>query len=198
MVINIKLIVGLGNPGKIYEQTRHNIGFMFIDFLLNTLGIELNKNKFDGLYIETVIEGEKTIILKPMKYINLSGEVIKKFVDYFKINIDDILVISDDLDMPVGKCKFKPTGRSGGHNGLKNIESCLGTQDYKRFKIGIDNDKQINAKNYVLSKIDDDSLKIYDIIFSQAANIIKDFIRLPFNQVMTIYNKGVFYDDKKV
>jgi len=116
----MKLIVGLGNPGIEYVGTRHNIGFMSIDTLAHSLNIEIDKNKFGGIYAKTNIGKETVILLKPQKYINLSGDVIKKYVDFFKISIDDILIISDDLDLPLGKIKIKYKGSSGGHNGLKN------------------------------------------------------------------------------
>ena len=137
----MKLIVGLGNPGKEYENTRHNMGFVMIDEIASSLNCNINQEKFGGLYTKVNIGGENIILLKPQKYINLSGEVIQKYVDYFKIDISDILIISDDLDMPVGKIKLKLSGSSGGHNGLKNIELHLKTKNYKRIKIGISNNK---------------------------------------------------------
>src|SRR5574344_2330767 len=146
----MKLIVGLGNPGKVYENTRHNMGFMTIDNYAKKKNIDINKNKFNGLYGEYNYRGEKIILLKPCSYINLSGEVIKKYVDYFKIDINDLLIIHDDLDIPLGNIKLKPSGSSGGHNGLKNIELNLKRKDYKRIKIGISNNKMIDTKDYVL------------------------------------------------
>ena len=133
----MKLIVGLGNKGKEYDNTRHNIGFMALDRILEEYNLVLNKEKFNGLYIDTVINGEKIIFLKPLKYMNLSGEVIKKYIDFFKIEISDILIISDDMDLDIGRYKLRYKGSSGGHNGLKNIEQNIGTNVYKRLKIGI-------------------------------------------------------------
>lgn len=184
----MRLIVGLGNPGKEYEKTRHNIGFMAIDKLLDVYGYQKEKEKFGGIYYETLINNEKVILLKPQEYINLSGIVVRKYVDYFKISIDDILIINDDLDLNVGNFKLKLTGSSGGHNGLKNIESCLGTKDYKRLKIGISNNKNIDTKDYVLGNIGkdmDDINKVIEII----PNIISDYISMPFENLMTKYNK---------
>ena len=144
------LIVGLGNPGKEYENTRHNIGFMVLDNYAQKYNITTFKEKFNGLYYENNINGEKVIFLKPQKYMNLSGEVVKKYADFFKIKIENILVISDDLDMETGKIRLKLKGSSGGHNGLKNIENHLKTQEFKRMKIGINNNKSIDTKDYVL------------------------------------------------
>ena len=119
------LIVGLGNPGKEYENTRHNIGFMFLDYYMNTLGNNDKwSKKFNGLYKEIMIDGEKIIFLKPQSYVNLSGEVVLKFKNYFNIDINDILVICDDLDLNFLNFKLREKGSSAGHNGLKNIEKC--------------------------------------------------------------------------
>ena len=184
----MKLIVGLGNPGKEYENTRHNIGFMVIDKLLDTYNYEKKKEKFGGIYYETIINNEKVMLLKPQEYINLSGIVIRKYIDYFKIDVDDILIINDDLDLDVGNFKLKMSGSSGGHNGLKNIEENLGTKDYKRFKIGISNNKNINTKDYVLGNIGKDINDIKNII-DLSPSIISDYLSMPFTNVMNKYNK---------
>ena len=184
----MKLIVGLGNPGKEYEKTRHNMGFMFIDDYAKEKGVEINKKKFNGLYTDFVNKGEKTILLKPQSYINLSGEVVKAFVDFYKIDIKDVLIINDDLDLPIGKYKLRPTGSSGGHNGLKNIELHLKTQDYKRLKIGISNNKDIDTKDYVLCNISKENQKIIDELKKVVNNIIDDFYKLDFESLMAKYN----------
>ena len=184
----MKLIVGLGNPGKEYENTRHNVGFDVIDKYLSKLNLEANKSKFDGLYIDTLIDDEKVIFLKPQKYMNLSGEVVKKYVDYFKINIEDILVVHDDLDQELGKIKLKENSSSGGHNGIKNIEQHLSTKDYKRLKIGISNDKTRDTKDYVLGHFNKEERKIIDESIDISVNIIDDFFKLNFDRLMGKYN----------
>ena len=182
----MKLIVGLGNPGDEYKNTRHNAGFIMLD---NYLGSSVKwKDKFNGLYYETNIKSEKVIFLKPCMYMNLSGEVIKKYIDFFKISINDLLIISDDLDLSVGVYRLKQTGSSGGHNGLKNIENCLGTKDYKRLKIGISKDNSIDTKDYVLGKLDKESKKELEKVSIIVNNIIDDFIILDFNSLMNKYN----------
>ena len=179
----MKLIIGLGNPGREYATTRHNIGFMAIDKLCSSF-----KNKFNGLYGEVIINGEKIILLKPLSYMNLSGEVIRKYVDYYNIDIDNILVICDDLDMDVGKIRLRSKGSSGGHNGLKNIILHLGTDNFKRLKIGISNKKDIDTKDYVLGKFNRDDKKIIDKSLDKINDIINDFITLSFEQLMSKYN----------
>lgn len=186
----MKLIVGLGNPGKDYNNTRHNIGFEFLDNYIKYLNISDNwSNKFNGLYISTNINGEKVIFLKPQSYMNLSGIVVRKFVDYFNIDIENILVISDDLDLLIGNFKLRPNGSSGGHNGLKDIEKCLNTNQYKRLKIGISKDKNVECKDYVLGKFDAETLKVYKNLFNDINMVIDDFFKIPFSDLMNKYNR---------
>ena len=152
----MKLIVGLGNPGREYENTRHNIGFMCLDKMAEYLKVNFDSNKFSGSYAQVNYNGEKIILLKPGKYMNLSGEVIRDFVKFFKISVEDVLIICDDLDTAVGTYRLRYKGSSGGHNGLKNIELHLRTKEYKRIKIGISNNKLIDTKDYVLGKFTKD------------------------------------------
>lgn len=184
----MKLIVGLGNPGKEYEKTRHNIGFMAVDEFAAINNLTFSKNKFDGLYLDTIINGEKVIILKPQKFINLSGDVISKYMEYFKIDINDLLIIHDDMDLDVGLFKIRYKGGSAGHNGLKNIESNLGTNQYKRIKIGISKNKNIDTVNYVLGKISNDEFIAINKVLKQIPNIIDDFIKISFDNLMNKYN----------
>ena len=184
----MKLIVGLGNPGREYDNTRHNVGFDIIDKYTSKNNIVINKNKFDGLYIDTIINGEKVIFLKPQKYMNLSGEVVKKYIDYFKIDIKDILIIQDDLDQEIGKIKLKENSSSGGHNGIKDIEKNLGTKNYKRLKIGISNNKNIDTKDYVLGHFTIEERKIIDNSIEICQNIIDDYLKLNFDRLMGKYN----------
>ena len=185
----MKLIVGIGNPGKEYEHTRHNIGFDTIDMIVNKLNITTCKEKFNGVYYETIMNEEKVLLLKPQCYVNLSGTVVRKFVDYFKINVEDILVVVDDLDQRIGNYKLKSNSSSGGHNGLKNIEQNLGTKDYKRLKIGIDNGNKDNVVDYVLGRFNKEERVIIDKIIELGTDIIVDFINIDFNKLMTKYNK---------
>ena len=188
---DMKLIIGLGNPGKDYDKTRHNIGFMCIDKVAEYFKVDFTLNKFKGLYTQFNFNGEKIILLKPQKYMNLSGEVIRDFVNFFKIDIEDILVICDDLDTKVGNYRLRFKGSSGGHNGLKNIEQHLSTQDYKRIKIGISNDKNIETKDYVLGKFTKEEIDLINSIIDEVPNIIEDYLKLPFDNVMNKYNKKI-------
>ena len=146
------------------------------------------KSKFNGLFSETLINGEKVVLLKPQSYINLSGEVIRKFVDFYKISISDILIIHDDLDLAVGTYKIKKKGSSGGHNGLKNIELHLGTQEYKRIKIGISNNKNMDTKDYVLGKLSKEEEEKLNDVKNTVLNILDDYFKVSFEELMSKYN----------
>ncbi len=184
----MKLIVGLGNPGEKYTNNRHNVGFKVIDEISKRLNINVSKEKFGGLYGDGLYKEEKIILLKPMTYINLSGEVIRQYIAFYKINIDDILIISDDLDIELGGLKLKQSGGSGGHNGLKNIELHLETDNYKRLKIGISKDKTILTKDYVLGNFTENEQNIINKTIERAADICIDFITIEFMQLMNKYN----------
>ena len=185
----MKLIAALGNPGKEYENTRHNAGFRFIDAFANQEGLTFNKNKFNGIYTEFNYKGEKVILLKPQKYMNLSGEVIRAFLNFYKIPVENLLVITDDLDTPAGMIKIKMKGSSGGHNGLKNIEQNLKTNNYKRLKIGISNNKDTDKINYVIGKVAKEELTLLNKNNVIASNIIYDYLNMTFDNFMNKYNK---------
>ncbi len=183
------LIVGLGNPGKEYDNTRHNMGFQQIDLFANTHHVTFDREKFGGKYCEILINNEKVILLKPQKYINLSGEVIYKFINFYKIPISNLLIICDDLDTPIGKIKLKKKGSSGGHNGLKNIEFHLHTNEYNRYKIGISNNKKIDGKDYVLGKLSNNEQKQIESVMKQGIDLLNDYFVLSFDNLMNKYNK---------
>ncbi len=183
----MKLVVGLGNPGKEYNNTRHNIGFHIIEKYVGSKNFIFNKEKFNGLYTEININGEKIIFLKPQSYMNNSGIVIKKYIDYFKISVDDTLIIYDDMDLEIGNYKLKTNSGSAGHNGLKSIEQNLKTKNYKRLKVGISKNN-IEKSLYVLGKFSLENQKVIKSIESELFNIIDDFFVLTFEKLMTKYN----------
>lgn len=184
----MKLIVGLGNPGKEYEKTRHNVGFKVLDLIANKINQNYKSDKFNGLFIKNEIDDEKVIFLKPQSYMNLSGEVVRKYFDFYKIDIDDIIIISDDLDMPVGKIRLRAKGSSGGHNGLKNIFTHLGTDKIKRIKIGVGNNKKCDTKDYVLGKFSSDETNLINAATLKVSEIVFESITADFNSLMSKYN----------
>ena len=184
----MKLIVGLGNPGNEYANTRHNMGFMVIDKILDELNIKLTKNKHKGTFVQTKIKGNDVIILKPLTYMNLSGDSIREVMNYFKITIDDILVIYDDMDTEVGSLRLRLSGSAGGHNGLKSIIANLGSDKFKRIRVGIGKDPQIDIINYVLGKPKKEDADKIDAATTKAMKAAIDFVNLPFDKVMSLYN----------
>jgi len=182
----MKLIIGLGNPGKDYQNTRHNIGFMVID---NYLGNVSFQKKFNAEYYETNINNEKVIFIKPLTFMNLSGNAVGDFARFYKVDLSDILVIHDDLDLPVGKYKIKVNSSSGGHNGIKSIISSLNSEAFARLKIGISNNKDIDTKDYVLGKFSKEEINTYKNLYPEFNNIINDFLKYPIEKVMSEHNK---------
>ncbi len=182
----MKLIVGLGNPGKEYENTRHNSGFMIIDSYANKNNLEF-KNKFNGLYAEFNKNSEKIFLLKPQTFMNLSGDSVLEFKNYYNIDNNDILIIYDDVNFEIGNFKLKKNGSSGGHNGMNDVIQKLKTNEIKRLKIGISKNK-FKLKDYVLSKFSSAELKKVNNIFEITNNIIDDFITIDFEKLMSKYN----------
>ncbi len=183
----MKLVVGLGNPTKEYENTRHNIGFMFLDYLFDNNSFKINK-KFNALEFEKIINGERIIFIKPLSYMNLSGEVVIKYINYYKIAVNDVLIIQDDLDMSVGKYKLLFNHGDGGHNGIKNIILNLNSKEFLRLKIGISKNNNINMKDYVLGKFNKEEIAIINETFNELRDFINDYISLNKDLLMGKYN----------
>ena len=185
----MRLIVGLGNPGKKYECTRHNIGFMCVDMLLKKLNASLDQEGFKSFYTTVFHKGEKIIIMEPQTYMNLSGEAVSAIVNFYKIEHEDILVIYDDLDLPAGKLRLRSSGSSGGHNGMKNIIGLLGDQNIKRIRIGISRDTKYEVCDYVLSKIAGEDKKEFDKELDRASDAVLYWLdERDYNKVMSKFN----------
>lgn len=185
----MKLIVGLGNPGKEYEKTRHNIGFEVIDTLADKWGIPLNQAKHKGLYGVGYVSGRKVILLKPLTYMNLSGESIIAVMNYFKMDIEDLVVLYDDLDLAVGKIRLRQKGSAGGHNGIKSMISHLGTQQFNRIRIGIGRpETPMPITNYVLGKFQSEEWAEINEVMIKCSHACESFLEKDFLQVMNDYN----------
>lgn len=177
----MKIIVGLGNVGKEYEGTRHNVGFMFVDYFVSkSLKEELNYKKRDNYYyLETKINDDKIVIIKPTTFMNLSGEAISKAKKWYKIEDEDIVVVYDDVDLDLGNIRYREIGSAGTHNGMKNILSILKTEELKRLRIGIENrdNKNIPLMDYVLGKFSKEELnKLYEVTFKEVADKLIEII----------------------
>jgi len=187
----MKLIVGLGNPGLIYKNTRHNVGFMFVDEIASNLKLKFTLNKqLKSLITHTTINSEKIIIIKPQTFMNLSGEAVLAVANYFRIEVEDILVIYDDLDLPIGKIRIRENGTSGGHKGMKNIIELLKTAEIKRIRIGIMNESTIDPIDYVLGKFTDDEAAAINIALLLASKMLNSFLNDTFADFMNKFNRS--------
>lgn len=185
----MKLIVGLGNPGKKYENTRHNTGFAVIDRTLAKLNVELDKNKFNADYTLINRNGEKIYILKPLTYMNLSGEAVAPFMKYFGIEPEDLVVVHDDLDLPVGKIRLRQSGSCGGQNGMRNIIDLLGDSNIKRIRVGVGKDPLIPVVDYVLGKTKKEDLEVYNQALDKASDALIYWLdHDDFSKVMSNFN----------
>ena len=180
----MKLVVGLGNPGKEYENTRHNIGFMVLDYFLNSNDW---KKKFDGFYQIQSFGLEKVIFLKPTTYMNLSGNSVLKVKNFYNISLEDILIIQDDIDLSFGTYKIKKNSSSGGHNGIKSIIQSLGSDRFARLKIGIAHSKTSDSIGHVLGKFSKEELLIINNYYSIYQKIIDSFINQGIDYTMNHY-----------
>lgn len=185
----MKLIVGLGNPGREYEDTRHNTGFKVMDLIARELHVDINMDKFKGLYAKTSVKGESVILLKPQTFMNLSGASVRAVMDFFKIDKEDILVIYDDLDLPIGKIRLRQKGSAGGQNGIKNIIQHLGSQEFNRIRVGIGKDDRIPTVDYVLGKVRKEEIQEYEEALVDAKNAAIDAITNDFDVTMNRFNK---------
>lgn len=182
----MKLIVGLGNPGDDYANTRHNVGFMYLDYIFGDKFV-INK-KFKAMEYITTINDEKVIIIKPLTYMNLSGEAVIKYVNYYKIDPASILVIQDDLDMEVGKVKLLYNHGDGGHNGIKSIISNLNSRSFLRLKIGIAKNKEISTVDYVVGKFSKAEMSKINDSFKSLDNFIDDYLGMNMDLLIGKYN----------
>jgi PTH1 family peptidyl-tRNA hydrolase len=184
----MKLIVGLGNPGKDYENTRHNVGFMVMDRLSDVMNVSISTTKFKGEYVKFKYHGEDVILLKPMTYMNNSGEAVSQVMNFFKIDVDDLLVIYDDMDMPTGKLRLRQSGSAGGHNGVKSIIAHVGTQNFKRIRVGIDKHPQIPVVDYVLGRFTKEQQSLIEDGIQKAAQAVQMMLDKDFVAAMNAFN----------
>lgn len=186
----MKLIVGLGNPGKEYVNTRHNSGFLALDTLADLFQVEINKDGFSGKYVKFKIDDEDIIFLKPMTYMNLSGKSVLEIKQFYKISLEDILIIYDDMAIKVGNIRLRLKGSSGGQKGMQNIIDLLSSEQIKRIRIGI-GEPLINSIDYVLGKPKGDELIDWKRAINKAASASKEYVLgKEFVAIMSQYNGG--------
>ena len=184
----MKLIVGLGNPGKKYEGTRHNMGFMAIDLLSDQAQIDVDKEVFHGLMGRGKIYDEDVILFKPTTFMNLSGTAVQEVVHYFKIALEDTVIVYDDMALAPGVIRLRKEGSSGGHKGMQNIIECLSTEQIKRIRIGIGEPGDNDNIDYVLSKPLKDEMPVIEEAIANAVRALKEMLKSDFDRAMNKYN----------
>jgi PTH1 family peptidyl-tRNA hydrolase len=185
----MKIIVGLGNPGAEYEKTRHNLGYMAIDKLASELGVNIDKKRLLGLTATCKIGREKAILVKPLTYMNLSGDCVAKIMNYYKETPENVIVIYDDIDIDVGKIRVKPSGSPGTHNGMKDITAKIGSQTFPRVRIG--SGKPIKGQDladFVLSKVKKEEKELIDKATDMAKDAVLDIVQEGISTAMNKYN----------
>ncbi|EIF2807978.1 aminoacyl-tRNA hydrolase [Clostridium perfringens] len=181
------LIVGLGNPGKQYEQTRHNIGFDVIDYMANKYNIDVNRQKFKGICGEGFIENKKVILLKPLTYMNLSGESIRELANFYKLEDDEIIVVYDDISLDIGRLRIREKGSAGGHNGIKSIIQNLGGDKFPRVKVGVGQPKD-NLVNHVLGKFSKEDREHIEKVIPVVSDAIVEIVKNDAKESMNKFN----------
>lgn len=181
------IIAGLGNPGKKYENTRHNIGFITLDFLAERHDIKINKIKHKALVGEGRISGQKVLLVKPQTYMNLSGESLREVMDYYKVDIEDMIVIYDDIDLPAGAVRIRKKGSAGTHNGMRSIVRHLGT-DFPRIRMGIGNDRKGDLADFVLSGFSKEDKEVLEPAVERAVFAVECYVDEGIEKAMNKYN----------
>jgi len=170
--MSLRLIVGLGNPGKKYADTRHNVGYQFVDSVAESQGLASARRQFHAQIIDGKIAGHRVLLAKPLTFMNLSGNAVGSLVHFYKLDPSDLLVIYDDLDLPLGKARLRPQGGSGGHKGMKSIIERLGTQEFARLRIGIGRPRSGEPVSYVLKSFSEDEKIEMDRTFARARDAL--------------------------
>jgi len=182
-------IVGLGNPGDRYAATRHNIGFMSVDRLAERWGIAVNRSQCKALIGQGTVKGEKVYLIKPMTFMNLSGEAVRAFMDYYKAPLHDFIVVYDDMDTPFGQIRLRYQGSAGGHNGIKSIIQHIGTQQFNRIRIGISRPAPgRDIVDYVLSPFAKDEAASLGPLLDRVADALEYLLEHPFEKTMAKFN----------
>ncbi len=185
----MKMIVGLGNPGKEYADTRHNVGFRVIDALASTLNTSVRKRKFGARLGETEFEGRKLILLKPWTFMNRSGQAVATAAGFYKLPLQELLVVTDDMALEPGVIRMRPGGSAGGHNGLKSVIAALGSEDFCRLRCGIGSAGTDDAYDYVLSNVPTGQQAIIDAAVDRARDAALCWIRSGVDAAMNEYNR---------
>lgn len=184
------LVAGLGNPGEEYSSSRHNVGFIVVDEIAKRLGISLKKKGFRSLFAEALLEEKKIILLKPQTYMNLSGDAVSDAVEFFKISLKDIIVVHDEIDLPLGSMKIKTGGGSAGHKGVRSIVNCLGDSGFVRVRVGVGKPLQKSEViGHVLSGFGKEEKRIMEDMVVRAADAVLEIILRGLESAMNKFNR---------
>ena len=183
----MKVVVGLGNPGKRYVGTRHNVGFEVLDALAQTEPRKW-RTGFDALTLEHAIDGVRLLLLKPQTYMNLSGRCVRGVVDYYRLPLTDLLVVCDDINLPLGRLRIRPRGSSGGHKGLRDIESHLRTTEYARLRVGVGSPGDRDAVDFVLDRFSPEEVPVVRRAVQRAVDAVSTWARDGIEPCMNRFN----------
>ena len=190
------ILVGLGNPGREYENTRHNIGFMAIDRLAQKWGVDLKKMRYSSLFGEARFNDAKVVLVKPQTYMNNSGVAVASFVRFYKPALEQLLVVFDDLDLPFGSLRFRPSGGSSGQKGMQSIINRLGNGEFPRLRVGVGRPPgRMDASDFILRPFMKREEERLDFVLQAAADAIETFLRDGLEKSMTVYNRSILDDD---
>lgn len=184
----VYIIVGLGNPGRKYENTRHNMGFIAVDLLAEKYGIKIDKIKFKALVGEGRIAGQKVLLVKPQTFMNLSGQSVVEVMNFYKEEIENLIVIYDDIDIPTGSIRLRKKGSAGTHNGMRNIVYLLGEDGFPRIRVGIGSEKKVDLINYVIGGVSKGEKELLEDALTRAADAAACIVEKGIDKAMNEYN----------
>ena len=192
------IVAGLGNPGKQYELSRHNAGFLCLDILSNRLGFRTDRIKFNALTADVMISGKRCLVMRPQTYMNLSGDAVKAAADFYKIPSDRVIIVYDDIDLPVGALRIRRKGSAGGHNGIKNIIAHLGTQEFPRVRIGVgEKPARMDLADYVLGHFQKDEVDVMKTAFEDGAAAVVSMMNEGVESAMNHFNGAARAEKEK-
>lgn len=196
-MVQLFCLIGLGNPGRQYSLTRHNAGFLVIDRIADETNIKLDQKDFKSLYGKGLINGEQVILVKPQTFMNLSGEAVGPVVNYFRIPLERVLIICDDLDLPLGTIRIRPSGSAGGHNGLASILTVIGNRAVPRLRVGIGRPSDRSVVDYVLAPFGEEEMSLLQTVISRASQAAISFVTDGVQAAMNSFNRNPVSVSKK-
>jgi PTH1 family peptidyl-tRNA hydrolase len=191
----VKLVAGLGNPGREYRGTRHNVGFEVVDLVRTRHGLEFEAAPADAVQARWRTGGEVVLLVKPLSFMNLSGPPIAELARYYRVSLADLLIVSDDVNLPLGRLRLRANGSEGGHNGLRSVADALGTDDYARLRIGVGRgDARRDLADHVLARFEKDEQSGIEGAIARAADAVESWTHQSFDTVMNAFNRAVEED----